>query len=107
MISRRGFFGAMAGAASILAMPILAYPRPPKLWGDGIHDDTEALQWYINHSSASNPVVFTDKKFVVSNTIFINQTANARFHYSTFIWRGDAGPVLQFPSVNLQEFNYA
>lgn len=25
---------------------------PPKLWCDGIHDDTAAIQWYIDHAQS-------------------------------------------------------
>ena len=50
-MQRRSFLGALIAAAAAPAivradslMPLYV-PRPPKLWGDGIHDDTAALQW--------------------------------------------------------------
>lgn len=65
MTTRRGFLGAMLAAATAPAfvkagalMPIYV-PQAPKvltLWGDGIHDDTAALQAAIMGGS----VVYAD-----------------------------------------------
>jgi polygalacturonase len=52
--SRRRF---LFGAAALLAAPAIAKAsnlmpisvlKPPKLWGDGIHDDTAAIQHFID-----------------------------------------------------------
>jgi hypothetical protein len=56
MTTRRGFLGAMLAAAAAPAiirpaslMPIyIPKPRILTLWGDGIHDDTAALQALID-----------------------------------------------------------
>ena len=45
-VSRRKFlFGAGATlAATVVAVPVAEALSVPTLWGDGVHDDTEALQ---------------------------------------------------------------
>lgn len=45
-ITRRSFFRLTAGAAitPVLAQAAAAMPSIPVLWGDGVHDDTEAMQ---------------------------------------------------------------
>jgi hypothetical protein len=56
MTTRRGFLGAMLAAAAAPAfvkvgvlMPVRQITVPPLvLWGDGIHDDTAALQAAMN-----------------------------------------------------------
>ena len=55
-ISRRGFLIGTLAVSALSALPIAALPRPPKLWGDGIHDDTEAL----NALFAGEPVEYDD-----------------------------------------------
>jgi hypothetical protein len=53
-MDRRAFLHRLGlGLAAIVAAPRLlsaaqAPERAPKLWGDGIHDDTDALQWRID-----------------------------------------------------------
>ena len=56
-LSRRGFlFGAAATLAVIrtpgLIMPI--HEWVPRLWGDGIHDDTEALEAVLRHETVKD-----------------------------------------------------
>lgn len=41
-LTRRGFFGFLAGAAAFVASPLRASPRFT-LWGDGVHNDGPAL----------------------------------------------------------------
>jgi len=46
LASRRGF---MIGAGALLfADPAVAYSKLPVLWGDGVHDDTDALNALFN-----------------------------------------------------------
>jgi hypothetical protein len=40
-LSRRGFLGGLLAGAAIAAVPLV---RGLTLWGDGVHDDSEALQ---------------------------------------------------------------
>ena len=49
-MNRRGFFRLVAGAAlaPVVAKVGQAFPLPPILWGDGVHDDTAALQALID-----------------------------------------------------------
>lgn len=74
---RRFLFGASALAAVALApaivrasspMPISVL-RPPKLWGDGIHDDTEALQWLADHAKPYAAAVPPGGPYLISKTI--------------------------------------
>lgn len=40
---------AIVSAASLMPInPRLLFPSAPKLWADGVHDDTAALQWRID-----------------------------------------------------------
>lgn len=56
MTDRRSFLRGLIAAPAIVAasslMPVsarLLADWPPKLWGDGIHDDTAALQWLMDN----------------------------------------------------------
>lgn len=51
---RRSF---VAGLAALIAAPavvkaadLMQLPRRPVLWGDGLHDDTAALQWVLDNA---------------------------------------------------------
>lgn len=63
-MQRRTFLGALAGLIAAPAvvkaagiMPV-SVERIPRLWGDGIHDDTEALQWLIDDAARrARPIV--------------------------------------------------
>lgn len=53
--TRRSFLRSLLCAPAIVPaaslMPInsrLLFASPPKLWGDGVHDDTAALQWRVD-----------------------------------------------------------
>lgn len=53
--TRRSFLRGLLCAPAIVSatslMPInprLALPLPPKLWADGVHDDTAALRWLVD-----------------------------------------------------------
>jgi hypothetical protein len=46
-LSRRGFLTGMVAVAAVTAaaaLPLPSFASVPTLWGDGEHDDTEALQ---------------------------------------------------------------
>jgi hypothetical protein len=72
MTTRRGFLGAMLAAAVAPAivragslMPIYV-PKAPKLltlWGDGVHDDTAALQALIGGTS----VIYHGTQYIPCN----------------------------------------
>lgn len=54
--SRRSFLHGLFCAPAIVAassiMPVKAIlDLPPQIWGDGIHDDTAALQWVLDRPS--------------------------------------------------------
>lgn len=51
MMKRRQFFGAAVAAiagATLATIPALAADNLPILWGDGVHDDTAAVQAAID-----------------------------------------------------------
>lgn len=55
--SRRSFLHGLFCAPAIVAassiMPVKAIlDVPPRLWGDGVHDDTAALQWILDRPGA-------------------------------------------------------
>lgn len=77
--SRRRF---LFGAAVLLAapaiakasslMPISTAPwRAPKLWGDGIHDDTAAIQWMLDNPDISGVVNLPKGKYLTTATISV------------------------------------
>lgn len=56
-MERRHFLGAVVSAVAITLLPeARGRETPPRLWGDGIHDDSYALQWRIDRSTAQSPV---------------------------------------------------
>ena len=116
-MNRRGFLGAMLAAAASPAivrasslMPI--YTPPLVLWGDGIHDDTAALQALMDGKKVkrlfpgvaeavgvSGGLLLSGGVFLVSNTI----TLPARSIYmQNSIFKGEASlgdrPVLYMPA---------
>lgn len=81
--SRRRF---LFGAAALIAAPAIAKAanlmpisvlKPPKLWGDGIHDDTEALQTYIEReiASGSRNIQIPQGVFRLSATLHIGMNS--------------------------------
>lgn len=85
-MNRRGFLKSMlaAGAASYVVtsagvlMPVRKLWTPLQLWGDGIHDDTAALQAWINgepvidmRTGASLGRVLIGGEYQVSQTIYM------------------------------------
>ena len=58
-LSRRRFFGLLAAPAivrvtSLMAVVPLLLDVPPRLWGDGVHDDTAALQWCLDRMRSAS-----------------------------------------------------
>ena len=73
--SRRKFLlgaGAVVASAAIVKaanlMP-LGMLTVPKLWGDGVHDDTAALQWRADRAKPYEDVVPAHGTYRVSETI--------------------------------------
>lgn len=90
--SRRGFlFGAAAVAlapaivrASNL-MPISVL-KPPRLWGDGIHDDTEALEWFIEKEALTGHVRIPKAVYLIKRTVDVRaKDADVDIERSTFL----------------------
>lgn len=81
MISRRRF---LFGAAAALILPELLLPKrtfflppsggwSPMLWGDGIHDDREALQRLVDAQLRAGPLITLPRgKFAVSSAVVIH-----------------------------------
>lgn len=91
---RRTFLGTLATVVVAAALPRFARPQgPPKLWGDGIHDDTAAIQWHLDHVEGFRAV---GQDFLVSGTIDTTRARHAvimdcRFHGAP----GFHGPLLR------------
>lgn len=69
----RGLFAAPAIVAASSLMPInprLLAPMAPKLWGDGIHDDTKALQWLLDNARYGI-VDLNNKVYRTTGTIYL------------------------------------
>lgn len=47
-VSRRSFLQSIIAASAVMAMPSIAMPKLPLLHGDGVSDDTPAIQAFIN-----------------------------------------------------------
>jgi hypothetical protein len=47
-MERRKFLGSAAAALAAVALPAMSAPALPVLYGDGVADDTEALQALVN-----------------------------------------------------------
>ncbi len=62
-----GIAGVIAAPAIVRASSLMPVRTiPPTLWGDGIHDDTAALQWLLN---SGKPVKLVGGTYRISNGI--------------------------------------
>jgi polygalacturonase len=81
-LNRRSFCGTALLALAALAAPALAFakPKPPRLWADGKHDDTEALQWLIDeaHRKGGGVVQVPAGTLLLSKTIRIRAGVELR-----------------------------
>lgn len=58
--------------AMVLALFRLRLPEtPPRLWGDGVHDDSYALQWRLDRATAQNPLVLRNGTFALDRGIVL------------------------------------
>lgn len=67
---------------------------PPRLWGDGWHDDTAALQWRMDKASRDST------RFVLQGGVYrVNQTLVLRneFTLDGAVFRGErcSGPIVR------------
>lgn len=99
-MDRRGFLRGLFAAPAIVAasslMPInsrLLFDGPPMLWGDGIHDDTAALQWMIDNAARDSHINLGSKIYRLTGTV----TAGKPIHLSggtLHLNHGDVGFVI-------------
>jgi hypothetical protein len=94
MIQRRGFLaglGALLAAPAVIRTPGLLMPvkRQLILWGDGIHDDTAALQAMVDRRISIIP----EGIYRITSTIEIG--APILIHGCSFLGEC-AGPILSF-----------
>jgi hypothetical protein len=83
-VNRRGFFRGVAGVAAAAMLPARALvallPAIPILYGDGIHDDTAALNVWGRGGQVKRPdgtavgARLEGGRFLVSSTINISRT---------------------------------
>lgn len=102
-VSRRSFLrGALTvGALSVLpAIPAFA-ERIPTLWGDGIHDDTQALQAFLDGKPvrvdgafiavrSGDGVRLSGGRFLVSDTIFVGDGRPSCVMTECLFWKSAA-----------------
>lgn len=86
---RRFLFG--AGAAALLAAPALVHasslmklsvPRVPKLWGDGIHDDSAALQYLIDQQAPTGLVRFPPGDYRLGRGLWFDLPSDTSVDFS-------------------------
>lgn len=110
-MDRRGFLGAMLalGAAPAIvradSLMRIVVPREAALilWGDGIHDDTVALQTFVDGGRVVRPDglalagVLSAGSFLVSSTINMDKARDVAIRDSSFIGRGlDYSPMFEW-----------
>jgi len=75
MIARRGFLGMFVAAAVAPLLPQTAIktvaPELLRLWGDGIHDDTAALQQRID---LGGTIYLVPGTYLISTTLNITSS---------------------------------
>lgn len=82
---RRGF---LLGVGALLAAPAIAKADSlmqissrvltPKLWGDGIHDDTFALQALLDKQVETGTIVVPSGDYLITKTLEIRDAQRAR-----------------------------
>jgi|GEM_PF-1150359 len=89
-ISRRGFMGVTGAAIGAMAVPVsLAAMEPVTLHGDGVHDDTEALEALF----AGRPV-----RVVKEGVVARNENGTVRLINGNFRTRS---PIRAYSDTNL------
>lgn len=72
--SRRGFLGFLAAPAIVQVANLMPISdrlfRAPRLWGDGIHDDSAAIQWLLDNEGFANVV---GKKLSLERSIVVSR----------------------------------
>lgn len=104
---RRSFLKGLLTVAAVAVMPKPALADYPVLHGDGIHDDTAALQTMVNGGkiiiegsvvdTTISPALCHDMRFLLSDTLTFNgteQTGRVQFYRCVFEKRGGTGPVI-------------
>lgn len=77
--SRRSFLGGLLALTAVTATGIPAFAAIPTLWGDGVHDDTEALNALFSgtpvkvegENIVASEAVLKGGVFLISDTIFL------------------------------------
>ena len=90
-MNRKNFIKTLIGATSLVAIPAIGLAKPvaptvPVLYGDGIHDDTAALQAWFDGTPLRfakevlllNGDTLFGKKFLISNTIVLKENKVSR-----------------------------
>ncbi len=72
ILGRRKFLIGLAAVPAVIAMPVSfgVSEIVPHLWGDGIHDDADALQWLMDTSKSLDKDFFlTNGRFYISRDL--------------------------------------
>ena len=73
--------------AIVLAPLGLRIPEtPPRLWGDGVHNDSYALQWRIDRSTTENPFVLRNGTFALDRGMVVHRDSHIDWVHNTFRW---------------------
>ena len=75
-MERRHFLGAVVSGVALVLLPSMGRETPPRLWGDGVHDDSYALQWRIDRSTAQNPFVLRNGTFALDRGMVLDHTSH-------------------------------
>lgn len=94
--SRRGFLiGAVATVAALAGGLSWIPARKPTLYGDGVHDDTEAIQWMLDHGGGNLP----EGEYILSRPLKMNYSSGplvgAGAGRTTLNYQGYPGPAIE------------
>lgn len=99
----RGLFAAPAVVAASSLMPISVRAlasTPPHLWGDGIHDDTAALNWLVRQAAAEGrPFVLSNGVYRLSGPIVIDDVQSVVMSNSVFRPDNSSFPAVEMGNV--------
>lgn len=93
----RGLFAAPAIVAASSLMPVkAALLLPPKLWGDGVHDDTAAFQAMLDAAQKSGKPLFLrgGQSYRITSTLHVNSIVH--IDGATFVADGKMDAMLRF-----------
>src|SRR4051812_30339519 len=94
-MERRSFVKSLTlGLGAILLAPRLGWRPshriPPRLYADAVHDDTAALQWYIDHKVPTPP----GGNSLIPKTLRVPPRGKMQMHWSRLTGTGGVEPLI-------------